>query len=54
MTTEAIYEQMNRDIAQVPDEQVLKSTIWVDKTKRIMVKSESKVGDMLTESILVE
>ncbi|PKP56718.1 MAG: hypothetical protein CVT89_05725, partial [Candidatus Altiarchaeales archaeon HGW-Altiarchaeales-2] len=32
MTTEAIYEQMNRDIAQVPDEQVLKSTIWVDKT----------------------
>ncbi len=52
--SEAIYEQMNGDITQVPNEQVLKSTIWVDKNERIMVKSQSKVGDIVMKSVLIE
>ncbi len=52
--SESVYKQMDGDITQVPDEQVLKSTIWVDKNERIMVKSQSKVGDIVMESVLIE
>jgi len=54
ITTEAIYEQMNKDIAQIPEAQTLKSTIWVNKSERITAKSQSKVEDNVMEGVLIE